>query len=44
MAEHTARIVWGASRLGDVVDLPDKARSDFEGVYTYLRRETWSAS
>ena len=43
VAEHTAHVVWGASRLGDVVDLPDKTRSDFEGVYTYLRRETWAA-
>lgn len=44
VAEHTARIVWGASRLGDPVDLPEKARTDFEGVYTYLRTETWSAN
>ena len=43
VAEHTARIVWGASRLGDAVDLPEKALSDFEGVYTDLRRETWAA-
>jgi L-fuculose-phosphate aldolase len=43
VAEHTARIVWGASRLGDPVDLPEKARVDFEGVYTYLRTETWKA-
>ena len=43
VAEHTARIVWGADRLGSAVELPDKARSDFEGVYAYLRRETWSA-
>lgn len=43
VAEHTARIVWGASRLGDPVELPEKARTDFEGVYTYLRSETWSA-
>ncbi len=44
VAEHTARIVWGASRLGDPIDLPEKARTDFEGVYTYLRTETWSVS
>ena len=44
VAEHTARIVWGATCLGGAIDLPDKARSDFEGIYTYLRRETWSAS
>ena len=44
VAEHTARIVWGASRLGDPVDLPEKALSDFTGVYTYLRTETWSAN
>ena len=44
VAEHTARIVWGASRLGDPVDLPEKARTDFGGVYTYLRTETWSVN
>lgn len=44
VAEHTARIVWGANRLGDPIDLPEKARTDFEGVYTYLRTETWAAS
>ena len=43
VAEHTARIVWGASRLGEAVDLPEKARTDFEGVYSYLRSETWAA-
>ncbi|WP_419924406.1 class II aldolase/adducin family protein [Candidatus Poriferisocius sp.] len=43
VAEHTARIVWGASRLGDAVDLPEKALSDFAGAYTDLRRETWAA-
>ncbi|WP_420434025.1 class II aldolase/adducin family protein [Candidatus Poriferisocius sp.] len=43
VAEHTARIVWGASRLGDPVDLPERALSDFTGAYTYLRRETWAA-
>lgn len=44
VAEHTARIVWGASSLGDPVDLPEKARTDFEGVYTYLRTGTWSVN
>ena len=44
VAEHTARIVWGASRLATPVALPDKARTDFENVYTYLRRETWAGS
>ena len=44
VAEHTAQIVWGASRLGDAVDLPKKARTDFEGVYTYLRSETWAVN
>ncbi len=43
VAEHTARIVWGASRLGDLVELPEKTRTDFEGVYSYLRSETWAA-
>ena len=43
VAEHTAHIVWGASRLGDPVDLPEKARTDFEDAYTQLRRETWAA-
>ncbi len=44
VAEHTARIVWGAARLGDPVELPEKARSDFAGVYSHLRSHTWTAS
>ncbi|WP_419918469.1 class II aldolase/adducin family protein [Candidatus Poriferisocius sp.] len=44
VAEHTARIVWGASRLSDPVELPTKARSDFAEVYSYLRTQTWATS
>ncbi|WP_420639568.1 class II aldolase/adducin family protein [Candidatus Poriferisocius sp.] len=43
VAEHTARIMWGARRLADPVDLPEKARTDFAAAYAYLRHQTWVA-
>jgi L-fuculose-phosphate aldolase len=41
VVEHNAEIVWGARLLGAVFDLPDKARSDFTGVYDFIRHQTW---
>jgi L-fuculose-phosphate aldolase len=41
VVEHNAEIVWGARLLGTVFDLPDKARSDFTGVYDFIRHQTW---
>jgi L-fuculose-phosphate aldolase len=41
VVEHNAEIVWGARLLGGVVELPDKARSDFTGVYDFIRHHTW---
>jgi hypothetical protein len=29
--------------LGPVSELPDKARSDFTGVYKFIRHQTWQA-
>jgi L-fuculose-phosphate aldolase len=43
VVEHNAEIVWGARVLGGVVELPEKARSDFAGVYDFIRRHTWRA-
>lgn len=37
VAEHTARIVWGARQLGGVVDLPDEIVSSFTDVYGLIR-------
>jgi L-fuculose-phosphate aldolase len=43
VVEHNAEIVWGARLLGPVSELPDKARSDFTGVYEFIRHQTWRA-
>jgi L-fuculose-phosphate aldolase len=37
LVERTARIVWGASLLGGVQELPDGVNDDFAGVYRFLR-------
>jgi len=37
LVERTAQIAWGARALGGVVAVPDKANSDFAGVYQLLR-------
>ncbi|HMK96007.1 MAG TPA: L-fuculose-phosphate aldolase [Acidimicrobiales bacterium] len=37
LVERTAQIAWGARALGGVVALPEKAASDFAGVYQLLR-------
>ena len=41
VVEHNAEIVWGARLLGAVVTLPEKARTDFAGVYDFVRHHTW---
>jgi len=41
--EHNAQIMWGAKALGPIVALPDKARSDFEGVYSFVREHMWTS-
>lgn len=42
VVEHNAHIVWGAEMLGGATALPGKVRSDFAGVYAFVRHETWS--
>ena len=42
VVEHTAHIVWGARQLGEPVALPAQVVADFEGVYRYVRSETWA--
>jgi len=37
VAEHTARIVWGARQLGGVVDLPEEIVTSFTGIYELIR-------
>lgn len=41
VVEHNAEIVWGARLLGGVSELPEKARTDFTGVYDFIRHQTW---
>ena len=41
VVEHNAEIVWGAGLLGGVVELPEKARTDFAGVYDFIRHHMW---
>jgi L-fuculose-phosphate aldolase len=41
VVEHNAHIVWGAGLLGGVVELPDRARKDFAGVYDFTRHHLW---
>jgi L-fuculose-phosphate aldolase len=43
VVEHNAEIVWGARLLGGVIELPDKAKTDFAGVYDFIRHQTWRA-
>jgi hypothetical protein len=33
--------MWGARLLGGVSELPEKARTDFTGVYDFIRHQTW---
>ena len=44
VVEHNAQIMWGAAVLGGVVDLPDKARDNFTGVYGFIREQMWGRS
>jgi L-fuculose-phosphate aldolase len=37
IVERTARIVWGARKLGAVQPLPEKTNQDFAGVYQLMR-------
>lgn len=37
LVERTAKIVWGARMLGDVVPLPDTTRERFAPIYKLLR-------
>lgn len=37
LVERTAQIAWGAHALGGTLPLPDKANSDFAGVYQLMR-------
>ena len=37
VAEHTARIVWGARQLDGTVDLPDDTVSSFTDIYGMIR-------
>jgi len=41
VVEHNAHIMWGARMLGGVVPLPDRARDNFSGVYTFIREHLW---
>ncbi len=43
IVEHNAQIMWGAEVLGGVVALPEKARSDFRGIYELVRGHMWAA-
>jgi hypothetical protein len=35
--------VWGARLLGGVSELPEKATSDFAGVYDFIRHQMWQS-
>ena len=41
VVEHTAHIVWGASRLGGPVELPADVRENFTDIYGIIR-SMWS--
>ncbi len=43
VVEHNAQIMWGAEALGGVRPLPDKAITDFRGVYEFVRSQMWGA-
>jgi L-fuculose-phosphate aldolase len=42
VVEHNAHIMWGTYALGGPVPLPDKARTDFTGVYQFVREHMWA--
>ena len=37
LVERSAQIVWGASQLGKIHELPDKANESFANIYAFLR-------
>ena len=41
VAERTAHIVFGATTLGELGEVPEKVVGDFQGVYQFMRSETW---
>jgi L-fuculose-phosphate aldolase len=41
VSERTAQIVYGAATLGELGEVPPKVINDLQGVYVYLRGETW---
>ena len=41
VVEHNARIMWGAMQIGGIVELPDKARQEFAGIYDFVRQNMW---
>jgi L-fuculose-phosphate aldolase len=41
VVEHNAQIMWGAEAFGGVKALPEKAVTDFTGVYGFVRSEMW---
>ena len=43
VVEHNAQIMWGAAALGGVVELPEKARTDFKNVYDFIRNHMWTS-
>jgi L-fuculose-phosphate aldolase len=42
IVEHNAEIMWGAELLGGVVALPEKAVTDFQNIYAFVRSDIWS--
>ena len=43
VVEHNAQIMWGAESLGGVVPIPEKAQTNFTGVYDFIRHNMWGA-
>jgi L-fuculose-phosphate aldolase len=43
VVEHNAQIMWGAEQLGGIVELPEKATTDFGNVYDFIRHHMWMA-
>lgn len=41
VVEHNAQIMWGATQLGGVVPIPDKAVKNFTGIYDFVRHNMW---
>lgn len=41
VAEHTARIIWGASALGEPVPVPQESIANLGSVYSFVRNQMW---